>query len=196
MMLGSACSGECCLCACGHGCIAGHGDDYFSPASKEQIIDRLDKGEYPDYTEVMKKYLRDCYGYYYDNNEREDKNMNKNFTKDDLKVGYVVKYRNGELRMVMPYSRGLALTDLDGKWLNINTELNYDLTEVPCVPGTTKNSLDIMEVYGLSAFGSTAYRISTFGRKLLWKREEAKKMTVAEIEKALGYKVEVVAEED
>lgn len=177
MMLGSACLGECCLCACGRGCIAGLGDDYFSPASKEQIINRLDKGEYPDYTDIMKKYLKECFGYNYDNNEREDKNMNKNFTKADLKVGYVVKHRNGEMRMVLPYRRGLVFTDIDGHWLDPDTDLN-----------------DVMEVYGLSAFGSTACRISTFGRELLWKREEAKKMTVAEIEKELGYKVEVVAD--
>lgn len=126
------------------------------------------------------------------NNKREDKNMNMNFTKDDLKVGYVVKLRNGELRMVLPYRRGLAFTDIDGHWLNPNTDLNDDLTA-----GATTDNLDVMEVYGLSAFGSTACRISTFGRELLWKREEkpAKKMTVAEIEKALGYKVEVVADE-
>ena len=193
MMLGSACSGKCCLCACGSGCIAGHGDDYFSPASKEQIINRLEKGEYPDYTDIMKKYLKEGFGYNYGNNEREDKNMNKNFTKADLKAGYVVKYRSGELRMVLPYRRGLVITDIDGQWLNLVTELNDDLTA-----GATTNNLDVMEVYGLSAFGSTACRISTFGRELLWKREEekpAKKMTVSEIEKALGYKVEVVADE-
>lgn len=197
MMLGSACSGECCLCACGRGCIAGHGDDYFSPASKEQIIDRLNKGEYPGYTEVMKKYLRDCYGYYYDNNEREDKNMNKNFTKADLKVGYVVKYRNGNLRMVMPYAGGLAFTTIDGLWLNIGTELNDDLTEKKGI-FEGDGILDVMEVYGLNTYGSRTCNISTDDRELLWKREEkpAKKMTVSEIEKALGYKVEVVAEEE
>jgi hypothetical protein len=39
---------------------------------------------------------------------------NKKFTKADLKVGYVVKYRNGSLRMVMPYTGGLVLTTLNG----------------------------------------------------------------------------------
>lgn len=196
MMLGSACSGECCLCACGRGCIAGHGEDYFSPASKEQIIDRLDKGEYPDYTEVMRKYLRDFYGYYYNNNESEDKNMNKNFTKADLKVGYVVKYRNGNLRMVMPYAGGLVLTSIDGSWLNIGTDLDDDLTEKMDIFGVD-GALDVMEVYGLHHYGNSTCRISTDNRELLWKREEkpAKKMTVSEIEKALGYKVEVVADE-
>lgn len=196
MLLSNGCSGECCLCTCGRGCIAGRGDDYFSPARKEQIIDRLNKGEYPDYTDVMKKYLRDCYGYYYDNNEREDKNMNKNFTKADLKVGYVVKYRNGNLRMVMPYLGGLVLTSIDGSWLNIDTELNNDLTGTRVIFGVD-DTFDVMEVYGLNTYGSYTCHISTDNRELLWKREEkpAKKMTVSEIEKALGYKVEVVADE-
>ena len=133
------------------------------------------------------------------NNEREDKKMNKNFTKADLKVGYVVRYRNGNLRMVMPYAGGLVFTAIDGQWLNISTEINDDLTAVPWPVGPqANNSLDVMEVYGLNRYGNSTLHISTENRELLWKREEkkpVKKMTVSEIEKALGYKVEVVAEE-
>jgi hypothetical protein len=53
MKLFSACLGECCVCACGNGCLAGHGDDDFYPATNEQIIQRLEKGEYPSYKDVM-----------------------------------------------------------------------------------------------------------------------------------------------
>ena len=42
------CSGECCVCACGGGCLAGHGDDDFSPATNEQILERLKNGNYPN----------------------------------------------------------------------------------------------------------------------------------------------------
>ena len=56
----SDCSGECCICACGDGCLAGHGDDDYTPASKEQVIRRLQKGEYPNYRKTMIKYV---YGY-------------------------------------------------------------------------------------------------------------------------------------
>ena len=49
----SDCSGECCVCVCGDFCLAGHGDDDYWPASDEQIIKRLDKGQYPDYREMM-----------------------------------------------------------------------------------------------------------------------------------------------
>ena len=47
------CSGECCVCACGGGCLAGHGDDDFSPATNEQILERLKNGNYPNYKQMM-----------------------------------------------------------------------------------------------------------------------------------------------
>ena len=60
------CSGECCVCYCGGGCIAGHGDDDFMPASKEKIIDNLDKGKYPNDVEYMIEHLKTVFGYEYD----------------------------------------------------------------------------------------------------------------------------------
>jgi hypothetical protein len=59
------CSGECCICACGDFCLAGHGDDGYSLASKEQIIERLDKGQYSSYTKTMINTLENIYGYKY-----------------------------------------------------------------------------------------------------------------------------------
>ena len=115
--------------------------------------------------------------------------MNKNFTKADLKVGYVVKQRNGDLRMVVSNDEGtIYFLDNAGNF-NGGDFLNPDLTNSKYKP------YDIMEVYGFSTRVRYALTSSTDTRKLLWKREEAKKMTVAEIEKALGYEVEVVAEE-
>ena len=52
------CSGECCICSCGDFCLAGHGDDDYWPASKEQVIDRLNRGAYKSYTDMMVNYLR------------------------------------------------------------------------------------------------------------------------------------------
>ena len=59
------CSGECCICACGDFCLAGHGDDDYSLASKKQIIERLDKGQYSSYTKTMINTLENIYGYKY-----------------------------------------------------------------------------------------------------------------------------------
>ena len=62
----SDCSGECCVCRCGDGgCLAGHGDDDFCLASKEEIVKRLDEGKYKSYTNIMIGVLKDKYGYEY-----------------------------------------------------------------------------------------------------------------------------------
>lgn len=111
--------------------------------------------------------------------------------KSDLKVGYVVKTRDGHLRMVMNTKcddiclvRKGGYTFLDG--------LTDDLTD----DGGDKE-FDVMEVYGFAPpFDSLAVKISTECRDLLWKRSEPKKMTVAEVCKALGYDVEIVKDGD
>ena len=65
MKMFSDCSGECCVCACGNFCLAGHGDNDYSPASKEEIIKRLDEGRYSSWREYMVEHLLKCYGYDY-----------------------------------------------------------------------------------------------------------------------------------
>ena len=70
----SDCTGECCVCACGDFCLAGHGDDDYSFATKEQIIARLDKGRYPTYTGYMKQALKNTYNYDYDKEHNNETN--------------------------------------------------------------------------------------------------------------------------
>lgn len=65
MKMFTDCSGECCVCVCGDFCLAGHGDDDYFLASKEQIIARLDKGKYSSYTDYMINTLKVVYGYEY-----------------------------------------------------------------------------------------------------------------------------------
>ena len=65
MKLFSNCSGECCVCACGGCCLAGHGDDDFSPATKEKVIKNLKEGKYPNYRQYMVDYLKNYYNYDY-----------------------------------------------------------------------------------------------------------------------------------
>lgn len=105
------------------------------------------------------------------NNEREDGNMSNKFTKKDLKVGYVVKLRNGTLEMVMPVDREgveFATTRSDG-FHTRSTQYTDDLF----IDGRNRD-YDIMEVYGFSRWCMEAYMISTKDRKLLWKREPEK----------------------
>lgn len=51
------CSGRCCVCKCSGHCIAGRGDDYFTPASREEIQRRIDSGEYLDDRDCMINYM-------------------------------------------------------------------------------------------------------------------------------------------
>lgn len=103
-------------------------------------------------------------------NEREDGNMSKKFTKKDLKVGYVVKYRNGEFAIVMPYTGGLLVfTDLEGK----HGRENQYQSDLLVNPGLNHN-FDVMEVYGFNKYCHRTMGLSSEYRELLWKREPEK----------------------
>lgn len=123
---------------------------------------------------------------------------NKKFTKDDLKVGYAVRVRSGDLYMFMP--TGYSERTLVGErgFLGVDKYYNTDLSHVLTSPSTglaepSWTEFDIMEIYGLCDWPAESLRLDTAHRKLLWKREEARKMTVEEIEKELGYKIEIVS---
>lgn len=114
---------------------------------------------------------------------------NKNFTKADLKVGYVVVCR-GEPYMVMSVASGIMIfVDKIDHHLSLTSFDNYLRDIYPHVGG----DYTVTEVYGYSEKSATSCHISTIDRPLLYKREEAKKMTVEEIEKELGYKIEIVS---
>lgn len=113
------------------------------------------------------------------------------FTKADLKSGYLVEYRNGERRLVVETSDG-GFVLLSGECMIYNSSRSYnDELRYGCIA----LSNDIMRVYGLPKRAENGSVLSTSGRELIWTREEkaaAKKMTVTEVCKALGYDVEIV----
>ena len=127
--------------------------------------------------------------------EKEKKTMNKNFTKADLKVGYVVKTRARGLFMVaINADEKLVLADTDQRWVKYD-DLNDDLTHgvgSTIFDNTVCKNYDIVEVYGYSRYNRTTALVSTENRPLLWKREEPKEMTLEEVEKALGYPVKII----
>ena len=65
MKMFSDCSGECWNCSCAGGCLAGHGDDDFVPASKDQLIYRLDSNQYGLYRPYIIKMLKEKFNYDY-----------------------------------------------------------------------------------------------------------------------------------
>ncbi|MCI8396180.1 MAG: nitrogen fixation protein NifZ [Clostridia bacterium] len=126
----------------------------------------------------------------------EDMLVKADFTKEDLKAGYVVKCRDNSLRLIMPNTkRGLILLKLDYKKDLINwTDLERYSSDLLHIDA---NNWDIIEVYGFSEFASDALEYELDSRERLWKREENKKdMTIAEIEKELGYSVKIVNESE
>lgn len=138
--------------------------------------------------------------------------MKKEFSKKDLRSGYVVEFRNGCRRLVTRagmFTQILinpeteAWNYLASGWcddLTANDDKFRRLASSECrSPVQKSNDYDIMKVWGLvnttDAYGC-AFETDIQHRDLLWEREpEAKKLTVDEISKLLGYKVEVVGTE-
>lgn len=121
------------------------------------------------------------------------------YTRNDIKPGYAVKLRNGEVRVAMPVGtlNTLILTKghLD-KWTYLSSwKIDLKFSESAMNYHESASDFDIMEVYSCIT-GTDNYNrcgdVTTDHRKLLWSRVEAKKMTVAEISKELGYPVEIV----
>jgi hypothetical protein len=49
----------CCTCFCGNGgCLASMREDFYMPATEEQVRKRLEDGSYPEYRDDMGEYLR------------------------------------------------------------------------------------------------------------------------------------------
>jgi hypothetical protein len=65
MKMFSDCRGECAICGCGGGCLAGHGDDDWCPATETQLTNRLNNNEYGAYRDLMIKTLKEKFGVYY-----------------------------------------------------------------------------------------------------------------------------------
>lgn len=61
---------DCCTCAWAEGCLFTVRECIYEcrEATKEQVINRLNKGEYKNYRETMKEYLLDKFGIVYNDN--------------------------------------------------------------------------------------------------------------------------------
>lgn len=111
---------------------------------------------------------------------------------DYLKYGYVVEFENGEFGMYMPSQNGDCFDLKDNiccRYLSCyqnKKELKYYL-------GINDSMKDVIKIYGYTMYGSNSRNLYIENRPLIWERqEEVKKMTVSEICKELGYKVEIV----
>lgn len=135
--------------------------------------------------------------------EHEMKNNKQTFTRDDLKPGYVVKLRDDTCHIIaVAGNETLIVTNGTSEWKYLSSGWDYSLNSTiregrPYPALTYDSSKDIVAVYGYVQ-GTENYThagyISSNHRPILWSRQEAKKMTVEEIEKELGYKVEIVSD--
>lgn len=106
----------------------------------------------------------------------------RKFSKEDLRDGMVVEYHDG--------NRGLILKN---EILNFNHHSNLDRFNNNLEHSIYKD-LNIDKVYESEASILKNYFDDKY-LNLIWERtkdESVKKMTVAEIEKELGYKIEVI----
>jgi hypothetical protein len=110
------------------------------------------------------------------------------FTKSDLKDGMVVENRYGHRYMVM--GEKLIGPDYYGWLSNYTDALTHNHSE----PGNLHSHYDIIKVYKSNSCSMQKY-FESGNLELIWERKEEpdyKEMTVAEIEKKLGYKVKIV----
>lgn len=108
---------------------------------------------------------------------------------DYLEYGYVVEFENGELGMYVPSQNGDCF-DLDGEY---RCRYIDDLDDKENLKCKFYSDYTVIKIYGYSKYGSDSRKLSIKDRPLIWERpEEVKKMTVSEICKELGYKVEIV----
>ena len=115
-------------------------------------------------------------------------------TRSDLRTGVVVTFRNG------------LKANVYKEFYNGNGNKDAALTDgntCICLDGYTKdltcswnNAYDIVEIeYPLSVISLCKNpNGSNLATGSIWKRETPKRMTLAEIEAELGYKVEIVEE--
>lgn len=106
--------------------------------------------------------------------------------KSDLKVGYLVKFRNGAIKMVMPTIGQTVFVDEKGTWMGSN---DYD-DDLKCLTGS---DYDIVKVLGYTKFACDSIRLDEDDREILL--EEKREMTISEIEKELGYPIKIVKED-
>lgn len=110
---------------------------------------------------------------------KEKTEMKKEFTKADLESRMLVELRNGGRYIVTD----TIIVDETG-FLRLSN-YNNDLLDV------SDRQWDIVKVFGkITALRECKYPIEKLN--LLWQRPEPKKMTKTEIEKELGYKIEIV----
>ena len=103
-----------------------------------------------------------------------------------LSLGHLVQFNDDSFALVAKSTEELCLSGPE-HWFPLE-RLDKNLTYMDRI---------IKRVYGLSVSNRHAWKLETTGRKCIWERKTKKKeMTIAEIEKKLGYSIKVIKEEE
>lgn len=125
------------------------------------------------------------------------------FKKSNLYAGMVVQTRSGRKCLVVPTDEGLLLVGdpvtmalyAHNKTVTPTCPLSEYLDGLVLESGVGEKNTDIVRIWGRvpgQAYAMEANTTDTTHRSLVWKRDDTKRMTLEEIAKALGHKVEVV----
>lgn len=112
-----------------------------------------------------------------------DIEMKKEFSKSDLRTGMIVELRRGDLMFVVKNEIGISFLNREGC---LNGDSYYD-----SLLNKTLSSFDVIKIYNPESIDKLS-NINELCEKcgnLIWKRP--KKMTRKEIEKILGYEIEI-----
>ncbi len=115
--------------------------------------------------------------------DNELESVDTEFTKSNLQCGMVVELRNGDRKMVL----GDKFMDEHGHYLASSFN---DILE-----NHTFKLSNIDKVYKSNACTLSSY-FDDENLELIWERHPVKRMTIAEIEKELGYKIEIVVNKE
>lgn len=115
--------------------------------------------------------------------------MEKKFKKNQLKAGYVVKLNNEDYAVIWPYKDGMELITAGDDTYSLN---KYD--DNLLFNGKPSNPLTIQIVFGLRNNSNRIYEISGEDRDVLFRRNSKKKLSKEDIEKLLGYEIDIVKE--
>lgn len=115
-----------------------------------------------------------------------ERKVNDNMTKSDLRSGMIVKTREGERYITIVKEDGeIHFINLDGTTCLGSCDLLDDMTD------NIDSDYDIIKIYKMD----TTLRNCKTTKDLIWERQEQKEMTIAEIEKELGYSIKIIKED-
>ena len=118
----------------------------------------------------------------------------QNMTLDDLKSGMIVTTRNGFSYLVIRNDSDFVGIR-SGGWIDISRDFNADFKYND--PINDKHTWDIVKVESFDSLSNMInFEHNTKYKSVLWEEPPKVKLTIAEIENRLGYKIEIVSDNE